>query len=671
MKNLLIQKQLKLLLDKTQVEKWLAISLAFWVFHVFLRALLLFRSDPYGLPFVSKPDWYIFHALALDFLWISKLLVFFFLLQIVSSIVLKHFSLQNNLLSKKVFYYNHYVWFVFYVLLHAILLLFTLLDHEVHRFLGSHLSFGLLNTYSDSSSIKMFWDYVSNDYSVPFLQFFVLVLILPSTFFLYRYLKILFLKKSSMISKTIIGSFVFYIISFLFVHYLWTGNARMTKLRPVVSLVYLEVFNKVKKQALTTDDLILYGKSYQKLWLEIEGDSLWTFIPNKTSPLYKVPVKNINQNDAKEDSKKAPPNFIVVFLESHRALNVGFLNPKLKVSPTPFMDSLSLYSRFWSRMHTSGLPTTGALLSSHIGLPHHSHLAQATDLAHISIPSFASVLSDSGYNTHYFSAADPAWDNLGVWMSKWYQSQHYHRNREDDSTFFKHASSYIKDTLALNKAPFLVTLMTRSNHYPFNFAAGMSSEDKKKPLIERINITMNYTDRQLARFIRSIQNEAWFQNTYLIVLADHGFPLGENGVSTMNGGAFSNATWIPFLIYGEGLEKGEDSRSASQIDIAPTILDLAGISVENFFMGHSLIQNNNGSLSLGAYSNSAAIGYQGYRLITPYPWNQNSHSWLFREEDIYQTQDLSKEKPQIVDKLRATLDTLIRLSDHLLEKGLP
>ena len=66
----------------------------------------------------------------------------------------------------------------------------------------------------------------------------------------------------------------------------------------------------------------------------------------------------------------------------------------------------------------------------------------------------------------------------------------------------------------------------------------MTDEDKQKPLIERINITMNYTDRKLARFIRSIQNEPWFQNTYLIVLADHGFPLGENGVSTMNGGGF-------------------------------------------------------------------------------------------------------------------------------------
>ena len=650
------------------LEKWIPLSLAVWISHIFLRILLIFRMDPYGFPFVNKPDWYIFHAICLDFLWIANTLVAFALFTIL---FIKLFSLKTknpispktNLIAK--------ISLTLGALFHGILLPFTILDNEVQRFLGSHLSFGLLNTYSDTSSVVMFWDYVANDYSVPFLQFIVLALILPCTYGLYRLLCHWMVKCKISIPKTAMAMLIFYILSYLFIHFIWTGNARMTKLRPVVSLVYLELFSKPNSEGLTPEEYKKYGKSYQKLWLEIEGDSLWTFIPNKTSPLYKVPVKNINQNDAKEDSKKAPPNFIVVFLESHRALNVGFLNPKLKVSPTPFMDSLSLYSRFWSRMHTSGLPTTGALLSSHIGLPHHSHLAQATDLAHISIPSFASVLSDSGYNTHYFSAADPAWDNLGVWMSKWYQSQHYHRNREDDSTFFKHASSYIKDTLALNKAPFLVTLMTRSNHYPFNFAAGMSSEDKKKPLIERINITMNYTDRQLARFIRSIQNEAWFQNTYLIVLADHGFPLGENGVSTMNGGAFSNATWIPFLIYGEGLEKGEDSRSASQIDIAPTILDLAGISVENFFMGHSLIQNNNGSLSLGAYSNSAAIGYQGYRLITPYPWNQNSHSWLFREEDIYQTQDLSKEKPQIADKLRATLDTLIRLSDHLLEKGLP
>ena len=57
------------------MQKWIVLSLAFWVSHIILRVLLLFRENPYGFPFVSKPDWYIFHAVCIDFLWISKSLV--------------------------------------------------------------------------------------------------------------------------------------------------------------------------------------------------------------------------------------------------------------------------------------------------------------------------------------------------------------------------------------------------------------------------------------------------------------------------------------------------------------------------------------------------------------------------------------------------------------------
>ena len=66
-----------------------------------------------------------------------------------------------------------------YGFFHSFILLFTLLDNEVQRFLGCHLSFGLIDTYKDTSSLVMFWDYVAHDTSVPFLQFFVLVLMLP------------------------------------------------------------------------------------------------------------------------------------------------------------------------------------------------------------------------------------------------------------------------------------------------------------------------------------------------------------------------------------------------------------------------------------------------------------------------------------------------------------
>ena len=638
------------------------IALAFWIAHIFLRSLLLFRSNPYGFAFVSKPDWYIFHAVCLDFLWIFNSLIAFSLLTALISFV-------QQKISKKTYPIYGNISAILFALFHSVILLFTLLDHEVQRFLGSHLSFGLVDTYKDTSSIVMFWDYVANDYSVPFLQFFVLALILPATYVCFRLIQKFLAGKSLKIP--LIAMAIFYVASYLFVYVIWTGNARMTKLRPVVSLVYNELFDAKRIDRLSSNELAILGSAYQNLWQQVEGDSLWIFPQNETGkklPLYRIPSEALTSNEELQAKRHQKPNFIVFFLESHRGMNVGYLNPG-KPSPTPFLDSLAAHSRAWFRMHTSGLPTTGGVLTSHLGLPHHSQLDEATDLAHVNLPSFASVLSDSGYATHYFSAADPAWDNLGVWMAKWYNAEHYDRSREDDSTFFDYTASFILDSLAHREKPFLATIMSRSNHYPFNFAAGMSDADKQKPLTERIQITMNYTDRQLARFIRSIQNEPWYKNTYLVILADHGFPLGENDVSTMNGSAFSNATWIPFIIHGNGIVPAQDTATAAQIDIAPTILELAGIAVPNIFMGHNLLRGYGSGLSLGAYSKVADIGFKGYRLIARYPLNSGDVDGLFAESDTHQKQNLASQKTETVQELEAILDTLIRISDYTLETG--
>jgi len=681
MRNVMTSPAKKVVHYLNPLQKLIPLSLAFWFSHIILRVLLLFRSNPYGYPFVSKPDWYIFHAVCLDFLWICNSLVIFLLLAGTVEFATSFRATQTSNQSRKSFFSIESMSVTLYALFHSVILLFTLLDDEFQRFLGSHLSFGLLDTYKDPSSIKMLWDYVANDYSVPYLQFFVLALILPFTYLIYRllYFRLAAYSKNTHIAsnfsmkKPILAMLIFYICSFLFINYIWTGNARMIKLKPVVSIVYSELFSAEKSGHLTETELSQYEKSYQNLWLKAEGDSLWKFPKTNFesgNPLYRVPSKRLTQSERLLSQRAKKPNFIVIFLESHRGLNTGFLNPGLQPSPTPFFDSLAAYSRIWERMHASGVPTTGGLLSSHTGIPHHSRLAEATDLAHVSIPSFASVLSDSGYATHYFSAADPAWDNLGVWMAKWYNAQHYDRNREDDSTFFVHATSYIGDTLVRQNKPFLATLMTRSNHYPFNFAAGMSDEEKQKPLTERINYTMNYADRQLARFIHSIEHEEWFQNTYIIILADHGFPLGENGVSTMNGGGFSNVTWIPFLISGKGIEAKRDTATAAQMDIAPTILELAGIAVPNIFMGHNLLRGYGEGLSLGAYSRVVAIGFDGYRLIAKYPLVKGETPWLFAETDTHQNKNLASKHPEEVKRLKEMLDTLIKMSDYSLERGM-
>lgn len=630
------------------------ISLAVWCVHIILRILLLFRNNPYGFPFVSKPDWYIFHAITLDFLWICNSLAIFLIVGVIIQAATKKRVTAEKALT------------IIYAVFHSVLLIATILDQELMRFLGCHLSFGLVNTYKDTSSIRMFWDYSANDNSVPFIQFFMFAFVLPASYFLYK----LYLRKFTSLKKVSIFIAIFYVVSFLFINVIWTGHGRLKKLRPVVSTVYREFFEIQKKTELSDDELLAYGKMYQELWQRLEGDSLWEFSSAMESnglPLYRIPKQELLESEQLKQQRARKPNFILILMESERGLNVGCLNPNLKPSPTPFIDSIAAYSHLWERMHTSGLPTTGGVLTTHLGISDHSTLSAATDLVQQNLPSFASTLTDSGYTTHYMSAADPAWDNLGVWMSKWYTAQHYDRNREDDSTFFDHAISFIKDTLGTQEKPFLATLMTRSNHYPFNFATGMTEEQKQKPLTERINYTMAYADRQVARLIHAIEDKDWYQNTYVIIMADHGFPLGENGSSTMTGYAFSNATWIPFLIHGKGLEPTRDTATASQMDIAPTILELAGFAVPNIFMGHNLLRGHGEGYSLGAYTGVTAIGLDGYRLIAK---TSSEERWLFAESDTRQDKELSKEHEDVVKSLHGKLDSLIKLADYSLEKGL-
>ena len=641
-------------------QKLILISLAAWFTHIVLRVLLLFRSNPYGFPFVSKPDWFIFHAVCIDFMWIVNALVVFLIL---GGIVYR--CTRGKAIVAKIAT-------VLYAVFHTAILLLTLLDNETQRFLGGHLTFGLVDTYKDTSSIIVFYDYVANDLSVPYLQFVVLALMLPLTYVVYRLLCKWYSPSDGFyVKKSVIAMIIFYIASYLFVYFIWTGNARMTKLRPVVSLIYNDLFVAKKAAGLSESDLGVYRSAYQSLWQKIEGDSSWQFSDAKEGnglPLYRVPSAELLNSEKLKTQREMQPNFILVLMESQRGRNTGYMNPQIQPSPTPFMDSLAAQSHVWMRMHTSGVPTTGGVLSTHIGIPHHSRLAQATDLAHVTIPSFVQVLTENGYSTHYMSAADPAWDNLGVWMSKWYTAQHYNREREDDSTFMDHAIEYVRDTLSKEGKPFFATLMTRSNHYPFNFAAGMTDEEKARPLQERINVTMGYADRQLARFIHAVENEEWYKNTYVIVMADHGFPLGENGVSTMNGGGFSNVSWIPFFIHGKGLDAVRDTMTAAQIDMAPTVLELAGFAVPNIFMGHNLLRDNGNGLSLGAYSGYAAIGLDGYRFIAKYPTQDETH--IFADSDLRQENELTGKLQNEESRLSATLDTLLKISDYSLEKGL-
>lgn len=80
------------------------------------------------------------------------------------------------------------------------------------------------------------------------------------------------------------------------------------------------------------------------------------------------------------------------------------------------------------------------------------------------------------------------------------------------------------------------------------------------------------------------------RNTYILFVSDNGFFFGEHRLLGGKFLAYEPATHLPFLIRGPGIPQGSSTGElAANIDIAPTILELAGAEADKSIDGRSLV----------------------------------------------------------------------------------
>jgi choline-sulfatase len=99
-----------------------------------------------------------------------------------------------------------------------------------------------------------------------------------------------------------------------------------------------------------------------------------------------------------------------------------------------------------------------------------------------------------------------------------------------------------------------------------------------------------YTDLHVGRLLDFARKQAWWGDTAVIVTADHGEAFGEHGL-------YKHAFWlweilvrVPLVVHAPGAAPSRIDENRSQIDLAPTILDLAGVhEAPTSFVGHSLV----------------------------------------------------------------------------------
>ena len=133
--------------------------------------------------------------------------------------------------------------------------------------------------------------------------------------------------------------------------------------------------------------------------------------------------------------------------------------------------------------------------------------------------------------------------------------------------------------------PLFLTIMTLSSHEPFDYPRGKVTPYQKAPLAGFAN-AIKYADFALGKFVATLKKRKLLENSVVAFIADHNnHPYGKFDVPI-------DRYKIPALILSPEYHNGGKvyTHIASQIDFAPTILDVAGISAVIPTMGVSVLQ---------------------------------------------------------------------------------
>lgn len=99
-----------------------------------------------------------------------------------------------------------------------------------------------------------------------------------------------------------------------------------------------------------------------------------------------------------------------------------------------------------------------------------------------------------------------------------------------------------------------------------------------------------YLDYHIGDLVNFLIEEGIFDNTLLIITADHGENLGDHGLADHHFSLYDNILRIPLiLVHADNIpSKTRVSSIVSSIDIFPTILDIIGVKIPNGVQGLSL-----------------------------------------------------------------------------------
>ncbi|MEE4733627.1 LTA synthase family protein [Pseudomonas syringae] len=282
-------------------------------------------------------------------------------------------------------------------------------------------------------------------------------------------------------------------------------------------------------------------------------------------------------------------NVVLVTIESFSAKYMGSNGDGRNL--TPNLDELRRHSLYFSNFYATGTRTDRGLEAITLSIPPTPGRSIVKRVGREGgFASLGQQLSAVGYDSVFVYGGRGYFDNMNAFFSgNGYRVVDQSSVAESD-IHFKNAwgmadEDLYTQTLKLADAnfaagkPFLLQLMTTSNHRPYTYPDNRIDIKSGKGR----DGAVKYTDYAIGQFLLAARQKPWFDETIFVFVADHtAGSAGKEDLPVVN-------YQIPLFIYAPKIvPPKDDGQLASQIDLAPTLLGLLNMSYESTFFGRDL-----------------------------------------------------------------------------------